>query len=96
MALVRPRVHGNALGAGVYTDLRVLGYIGNGGVSRIADQRNFVEIDRQRDHSRLLRSILSIITGSTGTLPWGPMRCTAEVEIKSTTDIPSITSPNTA
>ncbi len=93
--LVRARVHGNTVRAGVDTHLRVLGHAGVGGVARVADQRDLVQVDAEGDHSRVLRLIDLMRMVSSGTSEKRPRSPVGAVAMKSTTSMPSMTSPNT-
>ena len=67
VALVRPRVHGDAVGAGVETDLRVARDIRIAGVPGIANQGDLVEVYTEGGHSSDLRTISLMTIGSIGT-----------------------------
>ena len=51
MSLVGTRVHRDAIGPGVDTELRVQRYVGVAGIARVANQRNFVQVDAECSHS---------------------------------------------
>ena len=95
MALVRARMHGNAVGARRDAHAGVFGDAGVGGVARVADQGNFVEIDAERDHRALVRTISLITMGCSGTSVNPDTLPVGAVAMKSTMSIPRITSPNT-
>src|SRR5690606_694579 len=91
VALVRARVHGNAVGAGVDTHPRVQRDVRVGGIARIADQRNFVEIDAERDHQGFRRTMSSMMMACLGTSPIPPALPVGAVAMKSTMSMPCIT-----